>query len=302
MNFLELFKTYQVKGDQSQYSISYIDSENQKEPNRLQEDQAEMHSISLQPKTLSVQLENKMVSNTISKEQIQDLRGLGIDGTEEVKRQLVIGQKINLQKKVLTKCEEVARYKTKYEINQDKGGVKGIRRFFWDLFGYHPEVWIDCDEFFDVLQKSSDEVIRSSRIRTADWIVIHPKAMYRLNQSKDFQSEMSEENTSNGIVSNIGNWRHLKVFVSPSIDKNQILMGRESTSDTDTLVSIVKGEDEWFDAEIVDERSFQTLYNLGLRTPMKVFAIPGSEKSYLRWTFQYEKPSLRRWIWQSIRK
>lgn len=300
MKFLDLFKTHRVKGDQTQVYLSYFDFETQNEPNWLKEGEAEMPYISLQPKTLSVQLDNKMVSATVSKEQIMDLKGLGIDGTEEAKRALVVEQKTNLQKEVLAECGEVAQHKTKYEINQDKGGVKGIRRFIWDLFGYHPEVWIDSDVFFDALQKGANEIMRSSRMGTAGWVVIHPKAMSRFESSRDFQFERSGEVTLNDVVSHIGNWRYLKVFASPLMDENQILIGRCATSDADTLVSIVNAEDEWLETEIVDERSFQTLYKLGLRTSMKVFAIPGSEKSYLRWTFQYEKPSLRRWIWQSI--
>lgn len=302
MKFLDLFKTHSVKGDQNQVYLSYLDFETSNEPNWLQEGEAEMSSISLQPKTLSVQLDNKMVSSTTSKEQIIDLKKLGIDGTEEVKRALIIEQNTNLQKEVITECEEAAQYKNKYEINQDKGGVKGIRRFFWDLFGYHPEVWIDSDGFFDALQKGANEVMRSSRMGTADWVVIHPVAMSRFEQSRDFQFEMSGEIALNDMVSHIGNWRYLKIFTSPLVDENQVLIGRSATTDTDALVSIVKGEDEWLQTEIVDERSFQTLYKIGLKAPMKVFAIPGSEKSYFKFKIQYEKPSLRRWIWQSIFK
>jgi hypothetical protein len=302
MKFLELFKQHQVKGDQRQVYLSYLDFETTQEPNWLKEGEAEMPSISLQPKTLSVQLDNKMVSTTVSKEQIMDLDRFGIDGTDQAKNVLRTEQQINLQKEVLSECEEVAQLKTKYEINQDKGGVKGIRRFFWDLFGYHPEVWIDSDGFFDVLQKGANEIMRSSRMGTADWVVIHPMAMYQFERSRDFQFQKDGEITLNEMVSHFGNWRYLKIFTSYLVDEDQILMGRSSTSETDTLVSIVKGKDEWLQTEIVDEKSFQPLYKLGLRTPMKVFVIPGSEKSYLKFKIQHEKPSLRRWIWQSIFK
>jgi hypothetical protein len=296
MKFLDLFKTHQVEGDQRQVYLSYLDFEIQKEPNWLKEGEASMPSTSLQTKTLSVQLDNKMVSTTVSKEQIMDLDSFGIDGTDQAKNVLRSEQRINLQKEVLSECERVAQFKTKWEINQDKGGVKGIRRWFWDLFGYHPEVWIDGDGFFDALQRGASEVFGSSRMGTADWVVIHPMSMYRFERSRDFQFERSGKIALNEMVSHIGNWRQLKIFTSYLVDPDQVLMGRGSTSDRDTLVSIVKGKDEWLQTEIVDERSFQTLHRLGLRTPMKVVPVPGSERSYLRWTIQREKPGLRRWL------
>jgi hypothetical protein len=302
MKYLDLFKTHLTNEDRKHVYLSYLDFETTWVPNWLKEGEAEMPPISLQPKTLSVQLDNKTVSTTVSKEHIIDLGRFGTDVIGLHKNALKTEQQINLQKEVLSECEEVAQLKTKYEINQDKGGVKGIRRFFWDLFGYHPEVWIDSDGFFNVLQKSANEIMRSSRMGTADWVVIHPSAMYQFERSKDFQFELNRVIALNDMVSHIGNWRYLKIFTSYLVDEDQILMGRSSSSQTDTLVSIVKGKDEWLQTDIADEKSFQTLWKIGLRTPMKVFAIPGSEKNYLKFKIQYEKPSLRKWIWKRLTK
>jgi hypothetical protein len=170
MNFIDNFKTYRVDGDQSVAYLSYLESNVSTDSNWLSEGEASMPELSIRPQTLLVQLDNKTIASTISNMQIEDLRRVGINAIEQVKTNLKHEQSINIQREVLTKCENTAKFKNKWEINQDKCGVKGIRKWFWDLFSYHPEIWIESDKFLSTIFKMSNEIMYSSRMGQSDWI------------------------------------------------------------------------------------------------------------------------------------
>jgi len=302
MKFIDNFKTYQVEGDQRIAYLSYLESNCSKDSNWLSEGEASMPELSIRPQTLSVQLDNKTVASTISNRQIEDLHGVGIDAIEQVKVTLKSEQSINLQKEVLTECENTAKFKNKWEINQNKGGVKGIRRWFWDLFSYHPEIWIESDNFLSTIFSLSNEIAYSSRMGHSDWIIIHPMAFSRFEGLIDFEFERSGRIELNDIITHVGRWKSFKIFTCHLMDETQVLMGRSPKSDHDTLISIVKGPDEWLRVEDLQQYNAEVVQKIGLRTPMKVFSIPGAEKSYIKWNFQYEKPSLRKYLKESFLK
>lgn len=302
MKFIDNFKTYQVEGDQRIAYLSYLESNYSKDSNWLSEGEASMPELSIRPQTISVQLDNKTVASTISNQQIEDLNRVGIDAVEQVKTTLKSEQSRNIQQEVLTECENTAKFKNKWEINQSKGGVKGIRRWFWDLFSYHPEIWIESDNFLHTLFSLSNEIMYSSRMGHSDWIIIHPMAFSRFEGLIDFEFERSGRIELNDIITHVGRWKSFKIFTCHLVDETQVLMGRSPKSDHEALISIVKGPDEWLETKTEQPQHFQPHYKLGLRTPMKVFSIPGAERSYIKWNFQYEKPSLRKYLKENLLK
>lgn len=300
MNFLDNFNTHQVEGDQRVAHISYIDFETPEVPNWLAEASVEMPQLSIQPKILQVELANKMISAELSEQYMNDLKQIGVNAIEQTKSAMQHEQSINLQKEALTQCVNTSQLKNKWEINQSKGGVKGIRRWFWDLLNYHPDVWIESDNFLHTLFSLSNEIMYSSRMGRSDWIVIHPNAFNRFEGLIDFEFQRNDKIELNNIVSHVGCWNSFKIFTCHLVDETQVLMGRSPKSDHDALISIVKGTDEWLETKIEQPQQFQPHYKLGLRTPMKVFSIPGAERSYIKWNFQYEKPSLRKYLKEKL--
>jgi len=297
MKFIENFKTHQVEGNQRIVSLSYLEFTNPKKSNWLSEGEASMSEFTIRPQTLEVQLENKTMTSKISNQQIEDLNQVGIDAIEQIKKELKTEQSINIQKHILVECDKIARFKFKWEINQNKGGVRGIRRWFWDLFNYHPEIWIESDDFLNVIFKMSHEISKSSRVGAGNnWIVVNPSTLYRFEKCLDFQYERGGTVTTNDIISHVGNLRYLKVFTSHLVEKTQIIMGRGASIEHDNTISIVKGESELLQTETIENQSFKTFQKIRLRTPIKIFSFPDSANNYLQWKFQYEKPSLRKYL------
>jgi hypothetical protein len=134
----------------------------------------------------------------------------------------------------------------------------------------------------------------------ANRIGFHPKALNRFEVLTDFVFERNGKIELNDITTHVGNWKSFKIFTCHLVDETQVLMGRSPKSEYDSLVSIVQGTDKWLQIGDVQSYNTELVQKIRLKTPIKVFSVPGAEKSYIKWNFQYEKPSLRKYLKENI--
>lgn len=296
MKWIDNFKVHQVDGDQRMAHLTYLDIGPTEEPNWLKEGEAQMAELSIKPQTLQIQLEKKRVQAQVSKEHVEDLKRVGIDAFEQTKSALTGEWDLNLTKELF---KEVLATAGILESTQE---FTGFKAWFYNLVGYKPLIWLESDEFLDQILKGSNEIMRKSRTGTGDWILVSPKTAMCFERLLDFvygsEGRIADLNDQ---VTQFGSWKHLKIWTSWLVGDGQVLMGRRSTSPSDTLVSAVVGEAEWLHAETVNP-NYDTIFNLALQKNAKVFSIPGSEKSYLKWSFEHTKPSFWKWLGKKLIK
>lgn len=297
MKWTENFNTHRVEGDQRVAHLHYLDLKEKASTSWLSEGEAQMPELSIQPQVLSVQLENRMVQNRVSKEQVLDMQRFGIDAIGEAKKAISQEWDFNLEAELFNHTFALART---MDYKQEFTGIKG---WFYRLLDYQPLIWFESDEFLDSILKGSNEIIRRTRMGAGGWIVVSPEVATRFEKLNDFvygsDGRVSELNSR---VTQFGKWKHLTIYTSLLIDKDQILMGRKTNSNHDTVVSLVMSDDEWLQSETVSEISFEPVYNLGLRRTFKVFDVPGSENSYLKWQITTKKPSFWKHLAQILAK
>lgn len=290
MKWIDNFKVHQVDGDQRMAHLTYLDISPTEEPHWLKEGEAQMAELSIKPQTLQIQLEKKRVQAQVSKEQVEDLRRIGIDAFEQTKSALASEWDLNLTKELF---EEVLNTAGILESTQKYTGFKA---WFYNIVGYKPLIWLESDEFLDLILKGSNEIMRRSRMGTGDWIVVSPKTAIRFAGLADFvygsECRIADLNER---VRQFGSWKHLKIWTSWLVKDGQVLMGRRSTSSSDTLVSAVVGEVEWLQAETVSP-NYGNVFNLALRRNTQVFSVPGSENSYVKFNFVHKKPLFFDWV------
>lgn len=294
MKWIDNFKVHQVDGDQRMAHLTYLDISPTEEPNWLKEGEAQMAELSIKPQTLQIQLEKKMVQAQVSKEQVEDLRRIGIDVFEQTKSALTSECDLNLTKELFEEVLDTA------GILESTQKYTGFKAWFYNIVGYKPLIWLESDAFLDLILKGSNEIMRRGRMGTGDWIVVSPKTAIRFAGLADFvygsEGRIADLNEQ---VTQFGSWRHLKIWTSWLVKDGQVLMGRRSTSSSDALVSAVVGEVEWLHAETVSPNC-GTVFNLALRRNTQVFSVPGSEKSYLKWSFENNKPSFWKWFGKKL--
>jgi hypothetical protein len=296
MKWIDNFKVHQVDGDQRMAHLTYLDIGPTEEPNWLKEGEAQMAELSIKPQTLQMQLEKKRVQAQVSKEQVEDLKRFGIDAFEETKSALKSECDLNLTKDLFKEVSATARV---LESTQE---FTGFKAWFYNLVGYKPLIWLESDEFLDLILKGSNEIMRRSRMGAGDWIVVSHKTAMRLERLPDFvygsEGRIADPNEQ---VNQFGSWKHLKIWTSWLVGDGQVLMGRRSTNPKDPLVSAAVGEAEWLQAETATS-DFSIMLNVELQRNAKVFSIPGSEKSYLKWSFEYNKPNFWKWFGKKLIK
>lgn len=297
MKWTENFNTHRVKRDQMIAQLHYLDLKEKAPTSWLSEGEAQTPELSIQPQVLSVQLENRMVQSRISKEQVLDMQKFGIDPIGEAKKAISREWDFNIESELFNHTFALART---MGYKQEFTGIKG---WFYRLFDYQPLIWADSDEFLDSILKGSNEIIRRTRMGAGGWIMVSPEVATRFGKLNDFvygsDGLVSELNSQ---VTQFGKWKHLTIYTSLLIDKDQILMGRKTTSNHDTVVSLVISGDGWLQSETVSEISFEPVYNLGLRRGFKVFDVPGSENSYLKWQIATKEPRFWKHLAQILAK
>lgn len=296
MKWIDNFKVHQVDGDQIMAHLTYLDMSPTEEPNWLKEGEAQMAEFSIKPQTLQIQLEKKRVQAQVSKEQVEDLKRIGIDAFEQTKSSLISEYDLNLTKELFKEVLSTA------EILKSTQKYTGLKAWFYNIVGYKPLIWLESDEFLDQILKGSNEIMRRSRMGTGDWIVVSPKTAMRFERLPDFvygsEGRISDLNEP---VTQFGSWKHLKIWTSWLVEDGQVLMGRKSTNPSDPLVSAVVGEAEWLRAETATP-DFSIMFNIGLQRNSQVFSIPGSEKSYLKWSFTHNKSNFWKWFGKKLIK
>lgn len=289
MNFLENFKIQHINKYQDVIYINFTESDDFVAYN----ENANFHH-----RTLELRPERITINANYDKSTQKDLSTFGIDVNSVIKLKLKNEYKHDLCAKIIKECRKNAVFKSKYEIKQTRDNVKGLRKILWDFFGYHPDVWVESDDFFNVLCDISTKVCDNSINECSRWVLINPSLSNIFTNNEKFWTHLDSAN-DDYIVNYIGNWKNLKIYTSHIAQDNQILIGRSFTSDFDYLVSILIGDDEWF--ESIDSNNEKNTI-LSLTIPTKVFSFPSSSVGYIKWNVQKEKPSLRRWLWDSLTK
>lgn len=287
MKWVDNFKVHQVDKDQRRVHLTYLDISTTEEPNWLKEGEAQMSELSIKPQTLQVQLEKRRVRAQLTKDQVEYFKHVGIHLVGHTKSALTNEWDLNLTIEIFEKVLDTARTLTSTQE------FTGFKAWFYSKIGYKPLIWLESNEFLDLILKGSNEIARSSRLGPGDWIIVSPKTAIRFTRLPDFiysfEGRIADLNEQ---VHLFGSWRHLKIWTSHLVGDDQVLMGRRSTSSSDVLVSAVVGEAEWLQAETV----------LALQRSSKVFSVPGSEMSYLKWKFEQSKPSFWKWLRKKLIK
>lgn len=296
MKWIDNFNMHQVDGDQRMAHLTYLDINPNEEPNWLKEGEAQMDELLIKPQTLQIQLEKKRVQAQVSKEQVEDLKRFGIDAFEQTKSALIREWDLNITKEVFGEVLDTA------GILESTQKYTGFKAWFYNIVGYKPLIWLESDAFLDLILKGSNEIMRRSRMGTGGWIVVSHKTAMRFEGLPDFvycsEGQIADLNEQ---MIQFGSWKHLKIWTSWLIEDDQVLMGRSSTTPNDNLVSAVFGEVEWLHTETVTS-DFSIMLNIELQRNYQVFSIPGTEKSYLKWSFEHNKPSIWKWFGKKLIK
>jgi|688.fasta_scaffold32781_12 hypothetical protein len=282
--FIDNFTIHKVQAGQRVVQVSFLETSID-EKSWIEEASSR---LSLNLKMIHVALENRRVSGKISKEHIFDPDYIGINAGNEMKHALRNEWDVNFEKDLFEKTFSLARTLDSY--SQYKGFVG---RFF-SLVGYKPLIWFQSNKFLYQIIKSSNDILKSTRIGMGDWIVVSPQAATRFGDLSTFVLRNGTSRSTSCSVEYFGTWKNFKIYTSWLIEKNCILMGRNPHNDHDILVRAVVGEEEWLESEGLEFA--ETILNIGLRKDFKIFEIPGSQNSYVKWKFEMEKPNFWKWL------
>ena len=305
MKFLDLFNTHEVALDQKEATISYL---KQEYPATSVNETNTATRFNLKVKELNVKLKRGVVNTKCSQDQLYELSDkYNVNYlNDHIKPTLKNEQLTNIQKQVFNQCKKVAQYKSKYELNPSKGHVTGIRRFFWDLLNYHPELQlqdmsIENSDFEIALNRMAHKIAQDSRQGPGNFIIVSPKAATRFTNSNVFVHVASQRPIKHELFEHIGTFKYLDVFVSHAIKDNEILMGRKPRDVHEPSVGLVKTDDDYALTDVVDAADAKTQLLASLTAFWNVYTIPGAEDNYITWGFQYDKPSLRTHILKSLK-
>jgi hypothetical protein len=307
MKFIENFKIHKnVSGNV--VNIAYLENSVQNAPNALWNPNSEsqdsqtreqpavetISTIHVKVKTLHIRLENKKIKSQISKDQIAQLKSIGHDPLYSVQSAMTNEQDLGLEKELFYLSLQTASELNSFEE------FKGIQKWFYNLVGYRPKIWVEDQNFINMIYESSQEILKRTRQGDADWIVVSPIVASILLENPSIILPPSDNNSFNptSMVNEVGRLNSLRIYSSLLIDNDQILIGRRSKDNHDQLVSAAITESEWINVD-----DFMGINHIiGLKRGEKVFAIPGSENSYVKWNFSIENPSFWKWFFNLFRK
>jgi hypothetical protein len=294
MKWTENFNSHRVEDGKEKAVFYYIDITNT-HPIIQEPKDNEIKTQTLEPKKLTINLENKVFRSIVSEEQIQDLKKLNIDAIEQTKKSLIQERDSNTEAELFNHTLSLS------ETKDYRQTVKGIKAWIYSLFGYRPLIWIESDEFLYLILKSSNEIAEKSRMGPGNWVIVHPECSGRFIKTNDWRYKKSNDN----IISNVnylGQWKNISVYTSGLIDKNQILIGRKAFNKNDNLVSSAMGEEKWSKTEKAAGKPYQWFCEISLERQSKVFNPPGSGKSYQNWRFECNKPNIWKWFGKNLVK
>ena len=295
MNFLENFQIKRVQSNQKLFNLSYLDFKGEPPKAEIysENDSATEHpTTQIQPKILQFVLEDKTIQQTYI---TNDHTTSNLE--DEIKNMIKTEAEIDFQFEVFYKCLYYATYKNKYElpsINWKK--INFIKEAFWNFLSYYPKLYIGDDYFFKILDKQANEILETTKIGRATWICINPKAIPYLQRNIKFTSVENIQYEPRNKIPQIGFINNLSVYATEFIPEDQVLMGRSTANEYTPAIMIIQGHEEWIKTEYFDEISFNQKVNITFKSARNVSAIPGAKKTYTLFDFQYEKPSLTKYL------
>ena len=282
MKFTDNFKVHQIKDEQSVATLYYLET-----PDNVPsgfESEGGMQELSITPRILQVQLEHTMIETTMTDRQILDMKNIGIDAIAEANNALNRDFNLQFEKKLYDKALEIAQ---NVDSVQEFTGIKGL---LYKLFNYCPKVWIESNQFLKMIVDASHDILHNSRMGAGNWIIVSPKTAAKFARFPEFIYRNAGDTNENIRI--FGLIHSIKIYSTHLISDDVVLMGRESKSDHDQLISAVVGPKNQIHFEQVQHSSFETIHKIGIKTSLKVFDIPGSEKSYVKLNFSNQEPNL----------
>lgn len=165
--------------------------------------------MEINPVQKVVHLQSHRVSGSYSKEQAEDLKRFGIDHLEMIKStlnsEMTTGEEKDIYDKFLNLgLESEIKERTRFQSLMNK----------W--FGFTPKVRIKEDlDILNLVFKSSQKILKKTRFRAGDFIIVNSTIGYRISSSPYFV--YSSKNVSSSEIpriAQIGTIRGIRVFVN----------------------------------------------------------------------------------------
>ena len=186
-----------------------------------------------------VQLESHRSSCSFTKEQYTDLRkGFGIDPKEIIKSTL---------NKEMGQREEKIIYDKFLSLGQESE-IRGRSKFQSHMnrwFGFVPKIRIKDDSDISLIaSKFSGIILRKTRIRAGDFLIVNSTIGSRISSCQDFIYSNTSSSTVQGITQ-IGTIRGIRVFVNLHLGyKDLSVVIGSSTKEQELGVYFIEGTEE----------------------------------------------------------
>ena len=290
MKFIDNFKMFTVKRDQHVAQLYYLDTVESFNQPVISEEAKSYSEISIVPKAIKVALEDKIVTATISNQQILELKPLGINAIEITRSALEETwdreYQIDLFNKVFGKAKQI-----ESELN-----FTGIEKWFYHLIGYKPKMYASNPNFLNKILFSSNLILHETRISKGDWALVSPKLAVIFYDDPSFVH--AQNNGINDVkiepISFIGTWKNIKIYSSILID-NHVLIGRSPKNEHDITIGIVTSDPVITTSKVV-QLNLEELHLLEYKKYCSIYDIPGSEKNYVKFDFVYKKETFSDFI------
>lgn len=293
MEYKENFRMHQIGPDQMHAKISYLENGVSESSGWGSEGELPIE-VSLKVRDIQIILEDRIFKCDLSEDLLN--QGGSEDMIGRAKESLSREFESVFNKELFNASMEISR---KLEIPHKFQGFKG---WICRNIGYKPPVWIGSIQFIEALIESSRDILKKSRIREGDWLVISPKTSVIFDGLKDFMYSNSGTAEISTGFNHLGIWRdRINVYTSWSMKDDSILMGRRSIGDSDPLIGAVSGPKKWMDMKIPNNPyDMREILRLGLKVPTAIYSVPMSESSYVSWKFSNTKPSIIKFLSRKI--
>ena len=216
--------------------------------NLLPKDEDGYGSIDINPVQKIVHLQSHRVSGSYRKEQTEDLKRFGIDHSEIIKSTL---------KEEMIRMEEKDIYNNFLNLGQESE-IKERTKFQTLMnkwFGFSPKVMIKEDsDILNLVFKSSQKILRKTRLRAGDFIIVNSAIGSRITSIPDFVyspnvSSAAHQTVSTSMgITQIGTIRGIRVFVNLYLGYKdlKVIVG-STTKEQEPGVYFVESEGEEMD-------------------------------------------------------